>query len=163
MSQECSHGPRCRSVAHTESHNYSLRSGWILGVDLTCIKVYLTLEKKGFLLLIRLLFFFFLIPGRVFIFIMLNADFLVSIPSLVHTLKCQRIMFFALSENIISPQSSTSTLLFWRVLLFQFCLENYLMFYVENSVSAFWLRNNYGFFSCLSNSYEISSSLIWYF
>lgn len=58
----------------TPSHNYTLRSGWILGVDLTCIKVYLTLEKKGFLLLIRLLFFF-LIPGRVFIFIMLNADF----------------------------------------------------------------------------------------
>lgn len=91
-------------MAHTEGHNYTLRSGWILGVDLTCIKVYLTLEKTCFLLLLQL-YFFFLVPGRVFILIMLNADFLVSISSLVHTLKCQRIkqMFFALSEKKYFP------------------------------------------------------------
>lgn len=37
----------------------------------------------------------------VLIVIVLNADFLVLIPSLVRTLKCQRIkqMFFALSEK----------------------------------------------------------------
>lgn len=74
---------------------------YVLVVYLDVLKHIWPLKKKGFLLLIQLSIF--LISSRVFLFIILNADFIILIPTFVSILKCQRIkqMFFSLSEKKI--------------------------------------------------------------
>lgn len=87
--------------AHSKSQNYTLRSMYISVVYLRCINVYLTLEKKFFFYLFNSFKNIFFISNRVFLFIIVNADFIILIATLVSILKCQRIkqMFFSLSEK----------------------------------------------------------------